>query len=201
MKTQAFGLVVSLGLGVVGIALAQQVGGPGEPTKPVPLDNGEVARLYEDDQTDRSPKDGSAIDPAILIPRDRDREARIKALYRVSKVRTGKDYYRAAMILQHANEPEDYLLAHEFCIVALAKGEPKARWLAAASEDRFLMKIGRSQRFGTQYHSSKLEDPVRLYNIEPGVTDALRSELGVPTLEEARKREAEMNEVFKVKTP
>ena len=60
----------------------------------------------------------------------------------------------APMVLQHASRPEDYLLAHEFCVVALAKGEKSARWLAAATEDRFLMNLKRPQRFGTQYFSS-----------------------------------------------
>ena len=43
------------------------------------------------------------------------------------------------MILQHGGEPEDYLLAHELCVVAIGRGEERAKWLAAASEDRFIM--------------------------------------------------------------
>jgi hypothetical protein len=136
-----------------------------------------------------------------VLPRDREREARVKALYEAGEIRTGSDHYHAAMILQHGHEPEDFLLAHEFCVVALAKGEPRARWLAAATEDRFLMKIGRPQRFGTQYRSSGPDDPVKLHEVGPGVTDGLRMELGVPTLEEARRREAEMDRSFKVKKP
>ena len=42
------------------------------------------------------------------------------------------------MILQHGGGPEDYLLAHELCVVAIGRGEER-KWLAAASEDRFLM--------------------------------------------------------------
>ncbi len=163
-------------------------------------DSEEVAGLYEEDQADRMPRDGAPIDPADLIPRDRRREARIKALYEAGGLRTGKDYHRAAMVLQHAAGPEDYLLAHEFCAVALARGED-ARWLAAATEDRFLMRIGRPQRFGTQYHAALLDGPVTLYEVGPGVTDGLRKELGVPTLAEARARAAETGRLFKVKAP
>jgi len=179
------------------LVIAQQQARP----KSDPHDNEELAKLYEDDQRDRNPQGGRAIDPAVLVPRDKNREVRIKALYEAGEIRTGKDYYRAAMILQHASRPEDCLLAHDFCTVALAKGEPDARWLAAATEDRFLMKIGRPQRFGTQYHSSRLDEPVRLYEVGPGVTDSLRKELGVPTLDEARTRAAEMDKLFKVKKP
>jgi hypothetical protein len=96
---------------------------------------------------------------------------------------------------------EDFLLAHEFCVVALAKGEKEARWLAAATEDRFLMNLGRPQRFGTQYRSADPDDPVRLHKVGPGVTDGLRKEMGVPSLAEARGREAEMNEKVGGKRP
>ena len=133
------------------ISSAQQDGGRGNPPSPGLPDNEELARLFEDDQADRRPKDGGAIDPAALVARDRQREARVKALYRAGDLRTGKDYYRAAMVLQHASEPEDNLVAHEFCVVALAKGERSARWLAAATEDRFLIRMRRPQRFGAEF--------------------------------------------------
>jgi hypothetical protein len=183
------------GLGVMASA------DPQEPPGTNPVNNEELAKLYEDDQSDRRPEGGKPIDPAVLVSRDRKRQARVKSLYETGALHTGKDYYRAAMVLQHASEPEDYLLAHEFCVVALSKGEPEARWLAAATEDRFLMKIKRPQRFGTRYHSHGLDDPVRLYEVGPGVTDGLRRELGVPTLEEARRREAEMSTLFRIKGP
>jgi hypothetical protein len=31
------------------------------------------------------------------------------------------------VILQHANAPEDYLSAHELCVVAISKGNKEAR--------------------------------------------------------------------------
>ena len=63
------------------------------------------------------------------------------------------------------------------------------------------MKIGCPQRFGTRYRSKGPDDPVRLYAVGPGVTDGLRKELGVPTLEEARQWEAEMDRAFKARRP
>jgi hypothetical protein len=180
--------------------------GPGEPASArqqereasASSDNQELAKMYEDDQGDRAPAAaGKPIDWNVVGPRDRQREARVKALYESGALRTGKDYYRCAMVLQHASQPDDYLLAHELCVVALAKGEKSARWLAAATEDRFLMNLKRPQRFGTQYFSSGPDKPMRLHEVAPGVTDGLRHELGVPTLAEARRREAEMNEPVK----
>jgi hypothetical protein len=156
-------------------------------------DNEELAKMYTEDQADRQPKGGKPIDWAAVGPRDKARLARAKELYRAGKLQTGADYYHTAMLHQHSLGPADHLLAHELCVVAVGKGEKRARWLAAASEDRFLMSIGRPQRFGTQFQAVG-GGPFRLHKVEDGVTDALRKEFGVPTLEESKKREEKMNE-------
>ncbi|WP_088889885.1 hypothetical protein [Leptolyngbya ohadii] len=161
-----------------------------EPSSP-PAHNPELLRLFTEDQADRQPPEGQAIDWSLIASRDAARLARVKELYNADVLQTGADYYHAALILQHGSEPEDYLLAHEFCIVAIGKGEERAKWLAAASEDRFLMSIDRPQRFGTQYRSEP-DDPdrrVRLYATDPRVTDGLRREFNAPSLAEAQERE------------
>lgn len=151
-------------------------------------DNEELKRLYREDQADRTPPKGQEIDWSTVGPRDRAREARVKELYARDQLRTGSDYYHAALVLQHAMLPEDYLLAHEFCVAALAGGETRARWLAAATEDRFLLSIDRPQRFGTQYISEG-GSPYRLDEMQVGVTDAVRAALDVPPLAAAAGRE------------
>jgi len=157
-------------------------------------DNEELARLYKEDQADRTPPAGKEIDWHAVSERDLAREARVKELYKTNQLKTGADYYHVAMVLQHASTPEDYLLAHELCVVAMSKGEERAKWLAAASEDRFLMNIGRPQRFATQYRSDGPNAPLRLYQVGEGVTDELRRELKVPSLAQAKEREAKLNE-------
>lgn len=153
-------------------------------------DNEELIRLYKEDQADRAPR--QSIDWKVVGPRDQARLKRVEELYAQGRLHTGADYYNAAMVLQHGSAPEDFLLAHEFCVVAISKGEMRAKWLAAASEDRFLMNIGRPQRFGTQYRSDG-QGPIRLYEVGPSVTDGLRRALNVPSLAEAKAREAEFN--------
>ena len=93
------------------------------------------------------------------------------------------------MILQQGNEVDDYLLAHEMSVAAVAKGEVDAKWLAAATEDRFLMKIGRKQRFGTQYQPDET-GKFRLAPTDTQVTDDLREALGTPSLAEAKAMES-----------
>ncbi|MBV9389727.1 MAG: hypothetical protein JOZ78_25170 [Chroococcidiopsidaceae cyanobacterium CP_BM_ER_R8_30] len=154
--------------------------------------NKELTRLFLQDQSDRKPANGKPIDWTVVEPRDRAREARVKELYTTDRLYTGPDYYHAAMILQHALMPEDYLLAHELCVVAISKGVEDAKWLAAASEDRFLMSINRPQRFGTQYRSMD-NQPIHLYEVTPAVTDSLRHDFNVPPLAQARERETLFN--------
>src|SRR5262245_19609308 len=114
------------GIGLDGAASAR----PSDPQESAPRDLDELAKLYAEDQADRLPGGGKPIDWSVVGPRDRRREARVKELYEAESLRTGKDFHRAAMVLQHASRPEDYLLAHEFCVVALSKGDQEARWLA-----------------------------------------------------------------------
>ena len=154
-------------------------------------DNEELKRLHDEDQSDRTPTD---VDWAIVSPRDRARLSRVKELYLQKRLQTASDYYHGAMILQHGDAPEDFLLAHEFCVLAISKGknDKEARWLAASSEDRFLMNIGRPQRFGTQFHSEG-NGPFRLYTVDSGVTDETRREMGVHSLADAKAHEVELN--------
>jgi thiol-disulfide isomerase/thioredoxin len=160
-----------------------------KPTSPTvePADNAELTRLYHEDQSDRQPGEGKRIDWNIVGPRDKAREARIKELYAAGQLKTGADYYHAAMVLQHADEPDDYLLAHELCVVALGKGYTRALWLAAATEDRFLRSLKRPQRFGTQ-SISEGNGSSYLEETDPRVTDEHRRAMKVPPLAQARAR-------------
>lgn len=157
-----------------------------------PKDNAELTRLYQEDQADRAPQTGP-VDGKAIVARDQARQARVKELYQANQMQTGADYYHAAMVLQHGYVPEDYLLAHELSVVGLSKGEAKAKWLAAASEDRFLMAIGRPQRFATQYRSDSPGLPMHLYQVDEGVTDELRRAMNARPLAEAKAQEQRMN--------
>ncbi len=148
-------------------------------------DNAELSRMCQEDQDDR--KGGLyGIDWAVVKPRDDARLARTRELYAADGLRTGADWFHAALILQHSNEADDYLLAHEMSVAAVAQGYGEAKWLVAAAEDRFLMKIGRTQRFGTQYEAAAEPGRYRLAPTDPKVTDGLRAALGMNSLAEAK---------------
>jgi hypothetical protein len=162
--------------------------------------NAELEQMFRADQADRTPADKKPIDWSIVGPRDLQRRKRVLEMYRAGDLKAGSDFFHAGMILQHGHEPEDFLLCHELCVTAVfCHSEEKggwlagAKWLAAASEDRFLQSIGRKQRFGTQYRTLDPDPTWRLGDIEEGVTDEMRKAWNTPSLAQARSRLAEMN--------
>jgi hypothetical protein len=161
----------------------------------------ELKALYDEDQAERTPPPGKSIDWSALILRDEARRLRAKALISADRLGSGADYYHAAMLMQHSHEVDDHLLAHDLCVIAISKGEPRAKWLAAASLDRFLVGIGRAQRFGTQSWSNHPSRPPKLRPVDPEVPDLLRRELGVPTLEEARAKERRLADSWAAPKP
>lgn len=159
----------------------------------------EMKQLFDADQAERAWSPGKVIDWSVLQLRDEARQQRVKALIAAGGLVSGTDHYHAAMVMQHSNETDDFLLAHDLCVIAISKGEMRAKWLAAASLDRFLVAIGRPQRFGTQFKSNHPSRPQKLAPVDPTVPDQLRRDLDVPTLEEARAKERQFAEALKPK--
>jgi hypothetical protein len=157
-------------------------------------DNEELKLLCAADQSDRTPPAGRSIDWAIVHPRDKARLRRVKEIYMQNLLQTANDYDCAATVLQHGEVAEDFLLAHEFWVVAVSKGKNDQDTLAmvAASEDRYLTNIGRPQRFGTQVHSVD-NGPIELYPIDSSVPDGLRRVMTGHSLVEVKAKVVEMN--------
>ncbi len=108
---------------------------------------------------------------------DHAREERVRQLLRQDLARTGEDLDNAALILQHGGDPDDYELARELSILAFAKG--KRGTLQTAAEDRFLLSIRRSQRFGNQFSfrsGGKLEFQKLDEAAPAAVSETLRAE-------------------------
>jgi hypothetical protein len=96
-------------------------------------------------------------------------------------LKTGLDFYRAAFIFQHGTRPENYLKAHHLAVIAISKGYD-ARWISAATLDRYLQATDKKQIYGTQFRSNGQGERVR-EPVELGiVSDAERKELKVPAL-------------------
>jgi hypothetical protein len=160
-----------------------------EPESPVAA---ELKQIYEADQGDRVGPNaifGKKDKWAEMRSRDEERRVRVHQLLAEEKVKSADDYYHAAMILQHGTGPQDFLLAHILAGAAAQLGLKKAKWLAAASLDRYLQGVGQPQVFGTQYLSSHEDGS---WTQEPFsaalLTDSLRQVYDVPLLAETRQR-------------
>ena len=142
----------------------------------------EIVELVAHDQWDRgedffgnrqSPSKDK-IDWSQVNQRDEQRREEVRKLLATGKLQTGKDYRFAALIFQHSPDSAGYLLAHVLAVTAVSKGEPKAKWLAAATMDRYLVSLKQAQVFGTQFHQES-----GVWTMEPydrtAMSDAIRA--------------------------
>lgn len=110
--------------------------------------------MFRADQKDRQ---AAALDSDLLqngAHRDRLRRERAMAMIEAGLVVTAEDHLHAALLFQHGDGPDDFLRAHELAHKAVELGHPEermARWLVAATYDRWLTAQGRPQRYGTQF--------------------------------------------------
>jgi hypothetical protein len=152
-------------------------------------DNAEMKAMFEADQAGRKVQ---PIDWDRLSVEDSKRRARTADLVAQGKLRSASDFYAAAFIFQHGDQASDYMLAHNFALIAASKGEPAATWIAAATLDRYLQKIGQPQIYGTQYFTRSNEPVTQEPYNRTLISDALRRELRVPPIAEQEQRRQAM---------
>jgi hypothetical protein len=119
--------------------------------------NSEVKELFDADQKDRA-ADVTKMTEAQgkkwaeeVGPRDAECRTRVHKLLKQGALQTGED--RAAFIFQHGFSSYDFVLSHIVGMVAVSKGDAKARWIAAASLDRYLLSLQQRQVFGSQVNN------------------------------------------------
>ncbi|MDQ2712261.1 MAG: hypothetical protein M3Y24_08545 [Acidobacteriota bacterium] len=143
--------------------------------------NPDMQRIIDEDQKPRQSADMSHADWATINKQDEDRRRQVRELLAHGALHTGEDFGHAAFVFQHGSTPDDYLLAHTLAMIAMARGNPGALWIATATLDRYLNSIKQPQIYGTQFHNSK-ETP---WTQEPYnrtlISDELRRQLGVPS--------------------
>ena len=131
-----------------------------------PAHNSELEQIYDADQRDREGPVGKPYDAARVTPRDVARRKRVRELIEQERLKTGIDFERAAMVFQHGDSPDDFLLAHVLAMTAVGKGNLEARWLSAATLDRFLRYAGQPQIFGTSFSATIKEGEIS-WTMEP----------------------------------
>jgi hypothetical protein len=148
----------------------------------------ELAALYAADQSDRRRLVQEGL--GGLGPRDAERRARVEQLLAEGKAQSADDFYHAALVFQHGDALAHYQRARQLALEAVARDpeHERARWLAAAAEDRALMHQRKPQRYGTQA-TLDADGRMALWEVDPSVTDEERARWNVPPLEQLRSRQ------------
>ncbi len=147
-----------------------------------------IKTLYKEDIEDRYSKNWDTAtkkDLSWLKKRDKKRRDVVAFFHQLDQITKAEDCHHASLIFQHGETSSDYLSAHEFAEKAVELGDKSAKWLVAATEDRYLLSIGKAQKYGTQFQRNgdgewKLAEP-----IDPNITDGERAKYNVPPLSEA----------------
>jgi hypothetical protein len=153
--------------------------------------NSELQELFRADQDERTnhPYVGT---PEYLALRGRDAERRkhLQNIVASEGLLDPNDYYKAAWILNHGEKAEEIWQAHILAKKAAELGLSRARWLAAATYDRWLMYQGKAQKYGTQIVPDGKRQ--RVWDVDPATSDVERAEWDVPSLAEMERRAEEV---------
>ena len=95
-------------------------------------------RLWEIFEADQKSREGDAIDWQAMAEQDRAHRAEVLSLIRSNALHTSNDYFNAALVFQHGDTTDDYLLALGLAQIAatLDPDNKAALWLTAAAVDR-----------------------------------------------------------------
>ncbi|MBW4601961.1 MAG: hypothetical protein KME29_20885 [Calothrix sp. FI2-JRJ7] len=131
--------------GVIMLATANliRLAPPALPTNTITVSD-ELRYLSHTDQHDRETS-------FILFNSNRD-QARLQRVIIIDKqklINTPEAQYHAALILQHGTCPDHFRRAYELSSGASSKIS-NAEWLARASYDRWMLSIGKPQKYNTQ---------------------------------------------------
>jgi hypothetical protein len=159
------------------------------------VSNEEMRAIFAEDQKVRQ---GEISDAqwTLITKQDASRRERTRGLLARDQLHTSEDFRAAAFVFQHGDKPDDYLLAHTLAMIAVAKGDNGAVWIASATLDRYLQSIHRPQIYGTQFVGDKGRMTQQPFSSE-FISDSLRAELGVPSLAEQQEQLKTMNAVPK----
>ncbi len=153
--------------------------------------NPELLQLFRADQAGR--EQHPAFDSPeyhALFAADARRRQRVLEIVDAGQAITPPDYYYAALVLHHGGNLPEVWRAHTLANAAAAQGYRPARWLTAASLDRWLMMQGRPQKYGTQIVPDG--ERQRVWDVDPATTDAERAAWDVRPLSRQHTRAAEL---------
>jgi hypothetical protein len=154
--------------------------------------NAELFSLYNADRQEHASQ-AKVNTPEYKAMRTRDfqRRERVREIVTQNESLSAEDYFHAAWVMNHGDTQEDAQHAHSLALRSSELGHRPARWLAAASYDRWLLYQGKPQKYGTNYIYDGNQD--RLWDVDPSTTDADRAAWDVPPLAEQLRKAEQAN--------
>lgn len=139
------------------------------------MDDLNLYKLFAQDQSDQYAFTQRRLTADQLAKNSAERTQKTLKLAHSDALKSGNDFYRAAMILQRGKKSDQLLFAHDLAVNALALGQSQASIVAANTEDQYLISIGKSPRYGVKNMKSVASKSGSVY----GVTSTMRRTLGV----------------------
>jgi hypothetical protein len=150
-----------------------------------------LRELAKEDQDSRTGKN--------IVRTDEERIKIVLAQIGQRMLRVPEDDFNAALVLQHTGltfcekrlvgtSPDNYLLAHYLFRSAFEAGYKDARYLVAASIDRYLSFTEGYQKYGTNRVTNQETGKEELVPIDRKTSDSERAKYGVPPLSEILKQ-------------
>lgn len=147
--------------------------------------------LAKEDQDSRSGK--------TITRTDEERVKLVLSQIGLGEVKVPEDKFNAALVLQHtpftycekrlvSTSPDNYLLAHHLFKSAFETGYKDARYLVAASIDRYLSMTAGYQKYGTNRLIDQETGKEEWVPIDRKTPDSERARYGVLPLAELLKR-------------
>lgn len=143
-----------------------------------------LRQLAKEDSTDRQ-QISNWTDPVQLShlnARDTTRRRQVQQFLADGQLTEAEDFYHAALIFQHGETVADFQQAHHLAREAMNRGYAAAKWMFAATFDRWQLAAGKPQQYGTQFvwtadGTWQLAEPV-----DRNFPDAERAKYNVPPL-------------------
>jgi hypothetical protein len=147
--------------------------------------NSLLRQLAKEDQDSRTGK--------TVTRTDEERIKIVLSLIAEGALKSPEDKFNAALVLQHtpgtfcdkqlvSKSPDNYLLAHNLFKSAFEAGYKEARYLVAASIDRYLSFTEGYQKYGTNRIVNQETGKEELVPIDRKTPDSERAKYGVPPL-------------------
>ena len=132
----------------------------------------ELQRIVAADQADRP---NNVLKPGAQL-RDRERRARVGAIFGEGCFKEARDFSAAALVFQHGDQPEHFMQTFIWAKRSIDLGDSSQGELMTEGIDRYLVSTGHRQLFASQFFKASLARDACfcLEQTEASFPDALR---------------------------